>query len=973
MVRKKIVRIYLMFSLVLSLLAGGLGGFANTTVHAASPSIINSGGWNETAYIEWSSVGDAVGYNVYVKPDNAPDSQYKQVDTELIRSYGSYWRADAVGLAAGEYVMKVEAVLSDNLIVSIVSNTLSVAAHDRSGFAFASNSTYGTGSGAYNEDGTLKAGTQVIYVTSKNAQTVTHDVITSSSGAVTTGVGIGDILNLRQKGYDKRPLAIRFIGKITDADLQGQLNSSGYLQVKGKSHYAEMNMTLEGIGEDTYTYGWGILLRYVGNVEVRNLGIALFPDDGISMDTGNVNVWIHHNDLFYGTAGGDADQAKGDGSTDLKGGSTYITLSYNHYWDAGKAALVGLNESAEFFVTFHHNWFDHSDSRHPRIRTGTVHVYNNFFDGISKYGVGVTTGSSSFVESNYFRNAKYPMMSSLQGTDALGEGTFSDEDGGMIKAYNNMIGDAASLIYANSDAGTTPANATSFDAYLASSRSDTVPTSYKTIVGGTTYNNFDTRIDLGVTASDIDDVSLVEQIVTAKAGRLNNGDFTWEFDDAVDDKSSSLNSALMSKIKNYKTQLVSVGGNSTPTEPTDPTDPTNPTDPTEPTVGNVHNFTTDGKASSFFNIQGNLSTSKGIVVYKGLTLTQALKIESSTSITFTTTVDSTLTLVFNTGDTSKINIDGTIYAMTDGVVTVPLAPGSHTIRKADVANLFFMEVASKEATAPTAPTDTVAPTATISYSTVNPTNKDVIVTVIPSEPVSVTNNNGLSQYTFSQNGSFTFTFEDAAGNAGNVVAIVNNIDKNAPETTDDAPTGWVNKDVTVNFKTSDKDSGIAATHYTIDNGAEQTGESVTITSEGIHNLTYWSVDNAGNVEEKKNVSIYLDKNAPSLQVELDKLILWAPNNKPVTVTAVVDSSDNLSGIDSVVLTSIIPSELADESEQLVGDAVLGALDKTFTLVAKKANQQADLTYSITYTALDRAGNQTDTNVIVRVPHDMSAR
>ncbi|WP_374931195.1 OmpL47-type beta-barrel domain-containing protein [Neobacillus driksii] len=284
-----------------------------------------------------------------------------------------------------------------------------------------------------------------------------------------------------------------------------------------------------------------------------------------------------------------------------------------------------------------------------------------------------------------------------------------------------------------------------------------------------------------------------------------------------------------------------------------------------------------------------------------------------------------------------------------------------------------MEVAIKGATAPTAPTDTVAPTATISYSTVNPTNQDVIVTVIPSEPVSVTNNNGLGQYTFSQNGSFTFTFEDAAGNAGSVVAIVNNIDKTAPVTIDDAPNGWVNKDVTVNFIARDTDSGVTATYYTIDNGAPQTGESVTFTSEGIHSLTYWSVDNAGNVEDMKTVSIYLDKTAPSLQVELDQTILWAANNKPVSVTAVVDSSDNLSGVDSVVLTSIIPSELDDASEQLVGDAVLGALDKTFTLLAKKANKKTDLTYSITYTAIDKAGNQTDTTVMVRVPHNMSGR
>ena len=140
------------------------------------------------------------------------------------------------------------------------------------------------------------------------------------------------------------------------------------------------------------------------------------------------------------------------------------------------------------------------------------------------------------------------MLSSLQGTDALGEGTFSGEDGGVIKAFNNRIVDADSLIYANSNTGTAPANATSFDAYLASSRNETVPSSYKAFVGGTAYNNFDTTVDTGVNSADIDNVSDVEQIVTAQAGRLNNGDFTWEFNDAVEDTSYALNTALMAKI-----------------------------------------------------------------------------------------------------------------------------------------------------------------------------------------------------------------------------------------------------------------------------------------------------------------------------------------------------------------------------------------------------------------------------------------
>lgn len=290
----------MLFSLALSLIAGG---WTNTVVHAAGLSMTGSGGWNEAAYVEWSPVSNATGYNVYVKQASASDSGYQQIDNELIRKYSSYWRADAVGLAAGSYVMKVEATLSGGGTASAVSNTLSVTSYDRSGFAFSASSPFGTGSGAYNENGTLKNGAQVLYITSQNAKTVTLDVKINSSGAVQTGVGLGSILALRQKGYDTTPLAIRIIGKVTAADLSGQLNSSGYLEVKGKNNYSEMNITIEGIGKDAYAYGWGLLLRYVGNLEVRNLGVMLFPDDGISMDTGNANVWVHNNDIFMDPQG----------------------------------------------------------------------------------------------------------------------------------------------------------------------------------------------------------------------------------------------------------------------------------------------------------------------------------------------------------------------------------------------------------------------------------------------------------------------------------------------------------------------------------------------------------------------------------------------------------------------------------------------------------------------------------------------
>lgn len=103
-----------------------------------------------------------------------------------------------------------------------------------------------------------------------------------------------------------------------------------------------------------------------------------------------------------------------------------------------------------------------------------------------------------------------------------------------------------------------------------------MPSTYKALVGGTAYNNFDTSVNTGVNVSNIDSASTVEQVVTAEAGRLGSGDFTWEFNDSVDDPSYTINTALMSKITGYTTQLVSVGGNSVSTELT-PTPTPSPT------------------------------------------------------------------------------------------------------------------------------------------------------------------------------------------------------------------------------------------------------------------------------------------------------------------------------------------------------------------------------------------------------------
>lgn len=77
--------------------------------------------------------------------------------------------------------------------------------------------------------------------------------------------------------------------------------------------------------------------------------------------------------------------------------------------------------------------------------------------------------------------------------------------------------------------------------------------------------------------------------------------------------------------------------------------------------------------------------------------------------------------------------------------------------------------------------DTVAPTASVNYSTHSTTSGSVISTLTgASEAITIVNNAGSPNHTFAANGSFTYIYTDAAGNTGTTLATVNNIDTTAP-------------------------------------------------------------------------------------------------------------------------------------------------------------------------------------------------
>jgi pectate lyase len=202
-------------------------------------------------------------------------------------------------------------------------------------------------------------------------------------------------------------------------------------------HNVTSDKTIIGVGSNATLSGGGLNIglpiddnvtsppaNAVHNIIIRNLHITGASDDLINVQMFSHHVWIDHNEFSNGD----------DGAVDIKRGSDWITVSWNHFHDHDKTTLVGhdddnaAQDTGRLRVTYHHNYFNASDQRNPRVRfSPVVHVYNNYYFDNS-YGIASTNESGLVVEGNYFFSVNNP-----------GRVEFSGPLGRMVERNNILV------------------------------------------------------------------------------------------------------------------------------------------------------------------------------------------------------------------------------------------------------------------------------------------------------------------------------------------------------------------------------------------------------------------------------------------------------------------------------------------------------------------------------------------------------
>ncbi|XP_018836513.1 probable pectate lyase 4 isoform X1 [Juglans regia] len=191
--------------------------------------------------------------------------------------------------------------------------------------------------------------------------------------------------SLREGCRRKEPLWIVF-------EVSGVIHLSSYLSV---SSYK----TIDGRGQRIKLTGKGLRLKECEHIIICNLefeGGRGHDVDGIQIKPNARHIWIDRCSLR------DYD----DGLIDITRQSTDITISRCYFTQHDKTMLIGADPSHIgdrcIRVTIHHCFFDGTRQRHPRVRFGKVHLYNNYTRNWGIYAVCASVESQIYSQCNIY-------------------------------------------------------------------------------------------------------------------------------------------------------------------------------------------------------------------------------------------------------------------------------------------------------------------------------------------------------------------------------------------------------------------------------------------------------------------------------------------------------------------------------------------------------------------------------------------
>ena len=440
-----------------------------------------------------------------------------------------------------------------------------------------------------------------------------------------------------EKKGDHTPVTIWLSGTFVPTDGRDFSEAHPWFDVKDVSN-------LSFIGTDDFVMDRiGIFCVRANNIVIRNINFrqpkANNGADAVSMQECD-GVWVDHCTFTSLNQTKDYE----DGSTDITHGSKNVTVSWCRYVLTQKSCLVGHSNSqsgdSQITATFHHNWFEGSSSRHPRVRFGRVHVYNNLFDGNTTYGVGSAYGAKVLVEYNYFDGVQLP-------TDIC---TYPAKESGV----SNLQGSVAGYLYPTQNIYVNrPAKAK--DPYPLS---NVQYTTYGGAAGtALTYSDFRPAYDYVVTAAED-----VPSVVKAGAGYGKLG----------------YTSAPIAVDNGGITEFDGTDDNPVDPEPEDPDDPGD--DPAVNPGAHVYTLsmqnktpvqTLDGQAgASFFDVTTSVADfSKdysGSFTIGGMTFSQGFKFDSKGYAKFTTSSEYTTTVRFYFARRKNENTSAKIMLVSDG-------------------------------------------------------------------------------------------------------------------------------------------------------------------------------------------------------------------------------------------------------------------------------------------------------------------